>query len=1102
MLDLFRPARGVRSALVAACTLLLLSGAWSTASAQAVKGALLGNITDDGGLALPGVTVTITEQNTNITYSTIANESGYYIFSNLKDGTYKVESELSGFKKTVRENVRVDVNQTVRVDLKMEVGALQETITVVGESPALQTDRADTGRIIPSVHLQEVPLGFNRNFQGMLLTVPGATRPFRPHSEFFNAQDSLSTNVNGQSRLANNVQIEGVDDNHRTGLLTTLIPSAEAIETVNISTSNYDAEFGRAGGAITNVTLRSGTNDLKGSVFAFGNEKTSSPGYFSHSNPPTKYLQSGFTLGGPIRRNKLFYFGDYQHTLDNAGRTQRATIPNADFRNGNFSAAPTTIYNPFTGNADGTGRQPFPGNVIPQELISPIAKAILANLPAPNIAGGLGQTNYQQDYVRHKVTDSFDAKVNYQLSSKDQLSGRLSFMRPEITDPPIFGIYGGGGKDFSGTGIDNTWSTGLNYTRTWSSTLVMEARGGMNYYHNEALSAGNGLTTSTELGIRGANIDEWTSGITSMDIGGFSSPLVGFANSLPWDRSERTVQFATVFTKLAGNHTIKFGEDMRHNRDFLLQTQDNGGPRGQFVFRGTQTSIPGDTAGNAGFANSFASYLLDWPSRVQRDLKVVDPGVRQNAFFTFIQDKWAVSKMLTIDLGLRHEYYTPFIGLVDQGGLSNYDSATNTLQVAGYTNVSKSVGVKSYWKNFAPRAGMSLRLDDKTVVRAGYGVSTIPFPDNSYAYNFPVKQNNQFNAPNSFARAGSMATGFPDPIVAEIPASGIIDAGTPALRNQGYFNVPSDLHEGSLHSWNVAYQRQLPGNWTAEAAYVGNRGHDIATAYPANAGLVLGADNAGRPLNVLFGKTADVTTWKPLKTEYHSLQVKVDRRFSNGVLFTNSYTLGRGRSYNTGDSNGGIPTPADLQRSWARTDQDRLHAFVSSFLYQLPFGPDRHWVKTGALSQILGGWQVSGFFTAMSGLPINFTMNNSAGLRAPGNTQRPNVTGVPAVLGGIGPGNPWFDQSVFSAPAANDWGNVRRNALLDGPSLVNLDATIAKLFGLPHGARGEFRVDIFNATNTPHFSRPNGAFGNANFGFVTGTETDMRSMRFGLKVTF
>src|SRR5499427_10977123 len=342
---------------------LLCSGA---AHAQAVKGGLVGNIVDQSGFALPGVTVTITEVNTSISYSTATNESGNYVFSNLKDGTYRVAAELSGFKRVVRDGVDVPVNATPRVDLKMEVGALEESITVVGTTPLLQTDRADTNRIIESVHLTEVPLGYNRNFQGMMVTVPGALRMQRPHSDFFNAQDSLSTNVNGQSRLANNVQIEGIDDNHRTGLLTTLIPSAEAIETVNLSTSAYDAEFGRAGGVVTNVTLRSGTNQYKGSVFLFGNnEKTNSPNYFTQLNPPTEYVQSGFTLGGPIQKNKVFFFGDYQHTMDHAGRSQLTAIPPTAFRNGDFSTAATKIYDPLTGNADGTGRTQFPGNVIP-----------------------------------------------------------------------------------------------------------------------------------------------------------------------------------------------------------------------------------------------------------------------------------------------------------------------------------------------------------------------------------------------------------------------------------------------------------------------------------------------------------------------------------------------------------------------------------------------------------------------------------------------------------------------------------------------------------------------------------------------------------------
>src|SRR5438093_4003411 len=925
--------------------------------------------------------------------------------------------------------------------MKLEIGALEESVTVVGASPLLQTDRADTGRIIDSVHLQEVPLGFNRNFQGMLVTVPGATRPFRPHSEFFNAQDSLSTNVNGQSRLANNVQIEGIDDNHRTGLLTTLIPSAEAIETVNVTTSMYDAEFGRAGGAITNVTLRSGTNDVKGSAFAFGNnEKTNAAGYFSHSNPPTDYLESGFTLGGPIQRNKLFFFGDYRHITDHAGRTTRAIIPPAAFRNGDFTSASTKIYDPSTGSADGTGRTTFANNVIPADRISPIAKAILAHLPAPNIDAAPGQINYQQDYVRTKLTHSFDTKVNAQLSQADQLSARFSFLRPDITDPSDYPGFGGSkqggpsGNGFSGTGIDTTYSTGLNYTRAFSNTLVMEARGGMNYFHNKATIDGV-ATAASDVGVRGANIDDWSAGMTQIDFGtnlSLSSPMVGFSGSLPWDRSERTVQFASVFTKVKGNHTIKFGEDLRHTRDFLLQTQDNGGPRGQFQFRAPQTSIPSDAAATAGFANAFASFLLDVPSLVQRDLRVTDPGVRFWAFFTFIQDKWAVTPKLTVDLGLRHEYYTPFIGLVDQGGLSNYDPTTNTLQVAGYGNVPQNVGVESYWKNFGPRAGLSYRLDDRTVVRGGYGLSTMPFPDNSYVYNFPVKQNNVFQAVNSFQPAGSMKNGFPDPIVATIPSNGILNAATGGLNNAAFFHVRPDMHEGSLHTYNVAFQRELPGRFTFDIAYVGNRSTNLQTQFNENAAIQIGAPannvNVYRPLFAPFGKTADVTVWIPTTETYNSLQTKLDRRFSNGLLVTTSYTLGRAMSYVNGDSNSGISTPADLERSWARTDQDRLHSFNVSFLYQLPVGPDRRWLRDGPLSQVLGGWQLSGFITAQSGLPINFTANGN-NLHAPGNTQRPNVNGTPNVLGNIGPGSLWFDTSVFGAAAPDTWGRARRDGV-------------------------------------------------------------------------
>jgi hypothetical protein len=1073
----------------------------STASAQAAYGTLLGNVRDESGAAVPGATITITEVRTNIGRTAVSNETGYYTFTNLPPGVYTVEGELQGFKKFVREGVEVQVNTTVRVDVSLSVGALTESVTVAADSPILQTDRTDTGRIIEGTQIAQMPLGFNRNFQGMLITVPGAGRPFRPHSEFFNSQDSLSNNVNGQSRLANNVQLEGIDNNHKTGLLTVLIPSAEALETVAVTTSNYDAEFGRAGGAVTNVTLRSGTNEYKGSAFTFGNtDATVARNAFSAlSEPPdTTYFQAGFVLGGPIIRNKLFFFGDYMRTVDDSGRITRAILPEAPFRDGDFSAARTIIYDPATGNPDGTGRTPFPGNRIPADRISPIARRLISNVPLPNIAGvPLGTTNYEQPYVREKRTNQFDVKITTQLTPSDNLSVRYSYQNPTTYDPATFGIWGGI-KGFAGFGTNPTYNTAGNYTRTWSPTLLQEIRVGMSYYHNEALAEADGLNTSDEVGIRGVNLNRFSSGITTIDVGGYNGTLIGYSASLPWDRSERTWTAATTVTKLWGNHTVKIGGDLRHNRDFLLQVQDNGGPRGIFRFRGATTATPGDTAAQNGFANSFASFLLDVPQSLGRDLITdVDPGTRHWAVFSYLHDKWQATPNITIDLGLRHEYYTPLVGLTGRGGLSNYDPSDNTLRVSGYSQVPENLGVESYWLNFNPRTGVSWRLNEKTVLRGGYGASSIPWPDNSYAFNFPVKQNNQINPPNSFAPAGSMAAGLPSPNFAEIPDTGIVP-GQP-FNAQGMFSVPTDLREGRLHSWNVAYQRELPGRFSAEVAYVGNRGQDIIARIDLNAGYTLGADNAGRPLFAQFGRSASTTSTIPVKSTYHSMQVKVDRRLTNGLQMTNSYTLGRGYNYFQGDSNGTIATPAEFERSWGRTEFDQLHNFVSSFVYMLPWGPQGKWLQTGWMGRVFGDWQVTGIFAASSGTPINFTASG-AGLRAPGNTQRPNVTGTPDVLGGIGSGQLWFDTSVFSAPPAGTWGNVERNALLTGPGYTNLDASIVKIirFGSRHA---EFRADFFNLTNSPHWNNPSGDFTSNNFGRVTSSFGE-RVVRFGGRVLF
>jgi Carboxypeptidase regulatory-like domain len=1070
-----------------------------SAVAQVANGALVGNVKDESGAAVPGATITAVETRTNISRTAISNEGGNYSFNNLSAGVYRVEGELVGFRKFARENVEVDVNTTVRVDIQLSVGALAESVLVTGEAPMLQTDRTDTGRIIQSEQIAQMPLAFNRNFLGMLITVPGASRPFRPHSEFYNSQDSLSSNVNGQSRNTNNVQLEGADNSDNGGNLAFLIPSAEAIETVAVTTSNYDAEFGRAGGAVTNVTLKSGTNEFKGSLFSFGNtEATVARNPFSTLPvAETKYMQSGFTLGGPIMHNRVFFFGDLVRTIDDSGRLTQGHVPEPAFRNGDFSAAPTKIYDPATGDSTGAGRVQFANNQIPVDRISPIARALISNIPMPNIPGAaVGAVNFESRYVREKRTNQGDIKITYQLTGNDHVSVRYSRQNPKSFDPPTFGIYGGL-KPFAGHGTNPTQSTGITYNKVWSATLVQEVRVGRTNHHNVAVSEADGLKTSAELGIPGINLNRFTSGITTIDVAGYNDYLIGFETSLPWDRAERTWTISTTATKLWGNHTVKVGGDVRLNR-FLLDQVSH--PRGAFRFRGSNTALSGDTLAVNGYANALAAFMLDVPQTIERGLvsETLHRGGQHKAVYSYVHDKWQVTPHITVDLGLRHEVYTPLIGYTPQAGQAAYDPDTNTIRVAGYGNVGNDLGVKTYWGNFTPRTGISWRLNDNNVVRAGYGASALPWPS-SYGQDYPVRQTQQLTAANAFVPAGALATGMPAPAFVAIPDSGVLSA-TP-LTAETLSLVPIDRHDGQLLSWNTAYQRTLPGGFTAEVAYVGNHGKDVLASINLNAGYTLGANRAGQPLFVKWGRTADTNSTTPVSSSYHSMQIKVDRRMRGGLMVTNSYTLGRAYSYSTGDGGPTISTPAKPELGWQRTTFDSTHSFNSSFVYMLPWGPQGTWVKEGVLGRALGDWQVTGVFSAISGTPIDFTASNAT-LNASGNTQTPNVNGTPAVLGGIGSNNLWFDTSVFSAPATNTWGNVERRGLLTGPAYVNLDLSIVKIirFGERHA---EVRADFFNALNTPHYANPNGTFGNANFGRITATlaQTE-RLIRFGGRFLF
>jgi len=1056
---------------------------------QADKGTILGTVQDSSGAPAADTTVRVTETNTNIAHEAKTNDAGNYSFPLLDPGTYLVDAEHSGFKKASRAGVRLDANSTVRVDFSLELGSVSESVTISASAAILQTDRADLGTKIETKTLQNLPLTFNRNYQGLLGLVPGASRPFRPHSSFYNSQDSLSTYVNGQFRQASSFMIEGINNDWDNGNLTVVVPSVEAIQTVDVTTSNYDAEFGRVTGAVTNVILRSGTNNWHGSAFEFNKVAAlGAKNFFAATKPPLVYNLFGGTFSGPIRKNKTFFFADYQGLRDREPAAVGAlTIPTMPFRSGDLSAASTRIYDPATGNLDGTGRTAFPGNMIPASRISPIATSILGYLPAPATASLSG--NYPYSSPQAKDTENFDVKIDQQITANDSLNFRYSYQQPTVTVPPVFGIIGGPGNGgFAGTGPSRSQAPGVSYTHIFGPSLITELRFGVSRVRNEVNQTDYGKTTARSIGIGNANIDAWSSGMSSVYITGYDGPMVGYSPSEPWRRSQTNFELANSWTKIHGNHTFKWGADLNRERNDLLQTQTFD-PRGRFNFTAGQTGTPGQANGSA---NAFAAFLLDLPNQVGRDLYVEFPTVRQSYFFFFAQDKWQVSRKLTLDIGLRMEDW-PAATSHYRGQFVNYDPAHNNLLVGGYGDIPKNLGINGDL-GFAPRIGLAYRVNDKTVVRSGFGISYL-FRDTSQ-YNFPSNQVSELDAPNAYQPAGSMSSGFPLPILLPIPSNGII---TDAPTSLSYSVMPKDLVHGHIQSWNLAIQRQLPAAFTLELAYVGNHGVDDPVTLQLNRGFILGAGAAGQPLNQAFGRRASTTSIIGVSTNYNSMQAKLNRRFSNGLQVTTSYTYSKAIDYCSDRT----CTPYNqyyFPANRARSDFDHTQVFVQSFLYQLPFGKGGHWLRSGPMAWVAGGWQVNGVITAQTGSPLSFQYS-SAGLNAPFINNRPNVNGPVETYGHFNAGTPWFDVTPFSAPSGTSFGNVGRN-ILTGPDLVNLDASLFRIIPLTEKTSIEFRAEAFNLTNTPHFNNPGTTFGTSTFGMITSAANDSRAIQLGAKLSF
>ncbi len=1128
--------------LVAAFCLMCACAGVTTA--QTVTGSLVGHVEDANGAAIPGARVIVTDVDRGTTREVITNEEGNFSINSVEPGAYRVEIEQANFKKFVRERVEVAINTTVRADAILNPGGISELVQVTSEQVQLKTDRADVSGQITNQQTANLPLSVDRNYQSALDTVPGVSDPATVGSSFGNPNGSLISRVNGQNERYNNFQLDGTINNQTNVISqTAIVPPAEAIQVVDISTNSYDAEQGRAAGGVINVQIKSGTNNLRGSVFAYNTNSA-----FKANNtlstikqPNTNLNQFGFTIGGPIIKDKTFFFGDYQGGRDRRGQNTLLAVPIPAFRNGDFSSVlgsfmcasgntavrssqpgcPTggTPINVTNSNGQvvqlrdnqvfrpsltsSTNRIAYANNMIPQAEFSPAAVALLKLLPGPNRSGVTNNYEGTGSFIQDR--DSFDVKINHNFSDRTNSFARYSYFKSLTSDAPVFGDLGGptsSGGATASIGPGRNDSVSVNLTHVFSSNLITELRFGYVRVHITGTNPSKeGLGNS--LGIPRTNIDEFFSatGIPQITISGYDS--LGSATTLPFDITENSYNIVNNWTRIVGNHTIRFGGDIRQLKlDKSQATSSN--PRGLFTFTTGVTGVTASTGRPAPAitnANALAAFLLGTPQSVRRTTVAQLGGYITPQYFFFIQDRWQANPKLTVNYGMRYEIYPYPIG-TNSGDQSRYDPATNTVLVSGYGSVNDRVNVKTEYGNLAPRLGIAYRLDNKMVIRTGYGISYVPITLNTLAnQNFGSQIDLQiagtsaaFAPRDANGSAITFSTGIPSPPIIDLTSGVVIPPNNAVV---GVVNP--NAKRGYIQSYNFTVERDFFG-FVTSAGYVGSRGTRLPGTLNINAAGP-GAVTADRPFARRYSRTADVLLSDfMLSNNYHSLQAQIDKRFlKRGGRLTLAYTFSRSIDYTDAFA---LANDINIDANRGPSPFDRRHNLVVSHVIPLPFGDGGKLFDSDGLrwQSLIGGFTLSGIFAARSGTPVDITGTSATNTVTQGSANKPTQTGEPRILGGLGPGQLYFDTSVFVNPDPFTFGNVGRNSVR-GPGYINYNATLARRFTFGERYGLQAQMTVFNVTNTPHFNDPSGSFTGGTFGQSISTFGE-RQIRFGLKFTF
>jgi len=1063
---------GVRKhSLVAAWCAALVMGIALPATpawAQVLYGSLTGNVTDSSGSAVPGAKVEALNTATGIAKQSATDDRGTYLFTDLQPGTYKVTIAAPAFASRVQDGVVISLNTVLRLDAALAVSQVMESVLVSAAAVTLQTDRSDINNEIRSTQITDLPLinTQGRNFQILYKILPGFTPPVEAHSESGNPQRSMVTQANGMPQSSNNTKLDGATISHPwLPRLVAYLPPVEAVETVNVVSNSFDAEQGMAGGAAMNVTIKSGTNTFHGGGWEFlTNSRLKARNYFyclysctGDPNRPPKNVQNQFggMLGGPIIKNKLFFFADWERTTRRLAASALRTVATAAMRSGNFNGTGTTVFDPRTGNADGTGRTPFPNNTIPSDRIDPAA-AYMANLiPLPNQS--VFPNNYLAVAGYEFRRDNIDSKITYVPTAKLQIFGRYSFSPTLVFDPPSLGAAGGdatnGGQP--GTAPGRIQSAGIGATYTLSPHVLMD---GVFGYTRLRLGAQNididknyGLEVLKIPGTNGS--DPLQGGYPRFTFNTFSN--IGNPNvSNPFlFRDNQYVTNGNV-SWLKGAHSIRFGFEYSKYDINHFQPQASNGPRGGFNFSGGLTSLNGGTA-TTGY-NSWGDFLLGLPQVMGKDVQYMNPAtVRMPSYGFYVRDAWQATRKLTIDIGLRYEIYPA--PRRDHWAGERYDPNTDKVYRGGYDTGKGQL---------APRLGLAYRLNDKTVFRLGGGISIDP---NTFRYlrdDYPATLSSQYSGVNSYQAAGTLRTGIPEVIGPDLHQEVFT---LPAAVQTTTF--PQVFHRGYIESWNATIQRDAAG-FNVQAGYAGSRAIRQNVIQNLNAAGP-GGGNPGRPLFPQFARISDIRLSTPFRTtQYNGLLTQVTRRFRGsslvGLAYTWSRTIGYGDDTDSGLTWNWAPM---LPRNRAVAGFDRTHNLQLYGNYELPFGHGKKYASSGFASRLAGGWQTNWILSRTSGTPFNVGTSGTS-VNAPGNTQTADqILPEVAILGGHGVGQPYFDPNAFAPVTAVRFGSTGRN-LLRGPGVFNLDGSLFRNFRMTERFTLQMRAEAFGVTNTPQFNNP------------------------------